>query len=88
MSVERITTSAGVYVTALGAVAHFQGKALTSDVTAHMVRAWARRDHLEAVTIGRRVYYPLGALVKAEADANENRATLGGRPRPGILTSA
>jgi hypothetical protein len=83
VSAERITTSAGVYVTALGAV-----EELGADVTAHMVRAWARRDHLEAVTVGRRVYYPLTALVKAEADANENRATLGGRPRRGILTSA
>lgn len=82
MTTERITTSAGVYVTAQGAVAE-----LGPDVTAHMVRAWARRDHLKVVTIKRRVYYPLTALRAAEQRAAESRATQGGRPRPRILTS-
>lgn len=82
MTTERITISAGVYVTALGAT-----EILGADVTAHMVRAWARRDHLEAVTIGRRVYYPLTALRAAEQHADESRATAGGRARPRILTS-
>lgn len=83
MSVERITTSAGVYVTALGAV-----QELGADVTPAMVRAWARTHHIETVTSGRRVYYPLTALRAAEKQAAESRATRGGRPRRGILTSA
>lgn len=82
MSADRITTSAGVYVTALGAV-----EELGTDVTVHMVRAWARAHRIQAVTSGRRVYYPLAALLEAEKATHENRATLGGRSRPRILTS-
>lgn len=82
MTADRITTSAGVYVTAQGAVAE-----LGADVTEHMVRAWARRHRLKAVTISRRVYYPLSGLLDAEKASHESRATLGGRPRPRILTS-
>lgn len=83
MSADRITTSAGVYVTAQGAVDE-----LGADVTHAMVRAWARTHHIQTVTSKRRVYYPLTALRTAEQLAAESRATRGGRPRPGILTSA
>lgn len=83
MTADRITTSAGVYVTALGAV-----EELGADVTVHMVRAWARTYAIQAVTSKRRVYYPLTALRLAEKLAAESRATHGGRPRRGILTSA
>jgi hypothetical protein len=82
VSADRITTSAGVYVTAQGAVDE-----LGPDVTVHMVRAWARTHHVRAVTSGRRVYYPLDALRAAEQHADESRATAGGRARPRILTS-
>lgn len=51
---------------------------LGGDVTVGMVRNWAARDGLEAIRVGRTVYYPLGQAAAIERD---KRLTKRGRPR-------